>query len=393
MASPDISSFVDPTIYDVQPADVYDASVEYARAALPEWTPTPGSIEDALLQSAAGVSGELLGALNRTTSSITEALLKLFGIERLSGTKPTATLRVRLSDELGHTLRKGTRFGWLDTSGTDPILYAFESTQDVTAVRLQDEIEVPVEGILNERYPLLEEGTPIRLLSGVSWIETVVLDDDLDPGLDPETDEQYFTRAIGKLASFTEALVLPHQFDQHLLATYRDVFRSKAFSRLDPTNDLIAETLPKNGYLTIYACGLGGASLTPEKTAAMEADLTQRAVAGLEINILPPHLVPIEVATTIICRAGFNATTVTREVKATLERYLTPDFWLWGDTIYYNEVVSLINSVTGVARVEDLSLYCGVDGATEPVGTFDLGFARYGSLPVLTAIVTARAVT
>jgi hypothetical protein len=422
MASPDVSPYVDPTIYDQQPSDIYDASVAYARAALPEWTPTVGSIEDALLQAASGVSGELLGALNRTTSSITEAVLQMFEIERLAGARPTAVLELALSDEDGHTLKKGTRFGWLDAGGTDSILYVFESTEDVFVGKLNTSMTVPVQGILNERYPVLEAGTFIRVLSAIPWIDTAILDEDLNAGSDPETDAEYFARAIGKLSSYSQALVLPKQFEQYLLAQYPDVYRVKAYSRLAvvgkyndlPRTDLIAETLPANGYLTIYACGLNGASFSVEKSRAMASDLMQRAVAGLQIDIVPPHLVPIDVNVTIICSAGYPTRVVTDSVNAALSKYLTPNYWSWGDTIFYNEVVTAINNVAGVARVEDLSIVVSTtnhivgiapeditgdyvtDGGAWPVGSLDvsgadLAFTRYGSLPDATISVTARA--
>ena len=364
MGSPDVSPYVDPTIYDQQPADIYDASVAYARASLPEWTPTVGSIEDALLQAASGVSGELLGALNRTTSSITEAVLQMFQIERLTGTKPTAVLQLALSDDVGHTLKKGTRFGWFDSGGSDPVLYVFESTVDVVAARLSTSMSVPVQGILNEEYPMLAAGAFIRVLSAVPWIDTAILEEDLDVGTNPETDVEYFARAIGLLGSYSQALVLPKQFEQYLLAKYVDVFRVKAYSRLAvvdqydgvPRNDLVAETRPTNGYLTIYACGLNGASLSVEKSKAMAADLMGRGVAGLQIDIVPPHIVPIDVNATIICSAGYSATVVTASVNTALLKYLTPNYWSWGDTIFYNEVITAINNVVGVARVEDLSI-------------------------------------
>jgi hypothetical protein len=77
MPSPDIRNYVDLTVYDLQPTDIYDASVEYAATSLPEWRPVPGSVEDALLQAASFMTGELVGAINRLPSGVVEALLKL----------------------------------------------------------------------------------------------------------------------------------------------------------------------------------------------------------------------------------------------------------------------------------------------------------------------------
>jgi hydroxymethylbilane synthase len=55
---------------DLQPQEIYDAAVQYATTALPEWTPIPGSVEDALLQASASMTGQLLGAINHEASAI-----------------------------------------------------------------------------------------------------------------------------------------------------------------------------------------------------------------------------------------------------------------------------------------------------------------------------------
>ena len=39
MPSPDFSEYIDLTINDLQPEDVYNGAVEYARTALPEFDP------------------------------------------------------------------------------------------------------------------------------------------------------------------------------------------------------------------------------------------------------------------------------------------------------------------------------------------------------------------
>jgi hypothetical protein len=399
MPSPDITPYVDLTVYDVQPATAYDISVDYARAAVPGWTPLVGSIEDAILQAAAGVSGELLGAINRVPSSIFEALLQLFGVERLTGSAATGRVRMELLDRFVHTIPAGTRVGWRDTTTTDPLLYVLETVEDVTSVEGAGEVTVGVRGILNEQYPDLQAGTVLRMVSGVSFVNRVTLLQDLNPGTDVESDADYFTRATGLLRSYTSALVLPQQFESYVAATYNEVYRAKAFSRLNPDYDLIGESLPEDGRLTIYACGLNGASLGVETTAAIVDDLTERAVAGLVIEIVPPQIVPLTVDVVVTVQPSYAATMVVNSVTTALEQHLTPNYWSWGDAIYYNELVSLIDAVPGVARVDALA-YGTVstdDGgnllATAPVDTLDLAFTHYGSLPDAEVRVTARPYT
>jgi len=51
MPSPDFSQYIDLTTDDRTAEDLYDEAVEYARIALPEFTPRVGTIEDSILQA------------------------------------------------------------------------------------------------------------------------------------------------------------------------------------------------------------------------------------------------------------------------------------------------------------------------------------------------------
>lgn len=388
MASPDIKPYVDLTIYDQQPAEIYDAALDYGRVTIPEWTPQAGTVEDAILQAAAGVSGELLAALNRVPSSVLEALLQLFGITRLTGTAPTVDIRITFIDDLGHTVPAGTRFGYLDNNGGNSVLYVFETTTEAEAVSPSTYVDVEVSGILLEEYPFLESGTELRLLSGISYIENVELLADLTVGSLGETDSEYFTRAIATLNSYTSALVLPDQYESYLLTNYSTVYRAKAYSLLDPTNNNATVEPSDAGHLTVYACGIDGASLSTTAASAIVDDLTAKSVGGLIIDVEPPTLIPITVEATYVLKTGYSASDVTTAVGAALNNYLSVNSWPWKTTIYYYEIISVIDQVSGVERVETLTL---TGGAGTTVSGNNIDFNTYGCLPVPELLLTAQA--
>jgi hypothetical protein len=388
MASPDIKPYVDLTVYDQQPNEIYDAALDYGRAAIPEWTPQAGTVEDAILQAASGVAGELLAALNRVPSSVLEALLKLFGIDRLTGDAATVDVRITFIDDLGHTVPSGTRFGYLDNTGGDSVLYVFETTAEASAESPSTYVDVEVTGILIEEYPFIESGTELRLLSGISYIESVELLADISVGSIGETDEEYFSRGIALLNSYTSALVLPDQYESYLLANYSTIYRAKAYSLLDPSNNDATAEPSAEGYLTVYACGIDGASLSAQSASAIVEDLTAKSVGGLIINVEPPALIDVTVTTTYILKTGYNSGDVTTAVETALTNYLGPNSWMWKTTVYYNELISLIDQVPGVERVESLVI---TGGAGSTVSGDNLDFDAYGSLPVPTLLVTAQA--
>lgn len=232
MPSPDIKPYIDLTVYDLQPTDIYDAAIQYAATSLPEWQPIPGSTEDALLQAASEMTGQLIGAINRLPAGVVEALLKLYGVERITGIAPTGEVEFTLTHFNGATIPSGVRLGYSDRTGDEPILYTFETTATVTAPIGANTVTVGIVGLSSSRYPLLSEGEPLQLLSALSYVDSVALTEDLEPGQNPEDGAEYIARANAVFGRLSESLTLASQIDNYLLSTYPAVYRAKAHSRL-----------------------------------------------------------------------------------------------------------------------------------------------------------------
>ena len=372
MASPDISDYADLALYDRTPTQIAEASIAYARGVLPEFTPVTGSIEDAFLNASASMTAELIAAINRMTPGLLEVVLQLFGITRNSGTLATGTLQIVVSDNLGYTIPVGTRFGYLDSSDVDnPILYTFDTTAPLTITAGNTSGTVAIAAALRRQYPALISGESIQLLTPTSFIQSAALASDLVIGSDAESDAEYFARAVSKLNSFSDALVLPDQFQQYVLSNYTEVYRCKAFSRVNPSADLLADPLA-NGYVTVYAARVGGGSLTPAAASAIAEDLSDHAVAGLTVTVKAPTLVTVPVNVTVTPLPGYSSAAITDGIEAAVNTYIHPDYWPWSEKIYLNEMISLIDQVDGVDRVVTLTL----NGSAT-----DYSFTRYGTLP------------
>jgi len=379
MPSPDITPYLDLTLYDKQPEAVYADALIYAQTSVPEFAPASGSIEDAVLQATSSMTADMIGALNRLPSGVVEVILQLFGVTRNSGVRASGSVWFEAIDDSGYTIPAKTRVGYLDNSDTDnPVLYTFDTTDPVSIPTGQSGASVGIVAALNNEYPALQNGEILQLITPVSFVDTVEMWSDLDVGADAESDSEYFARAVAKLQSYTAALVLPTQFEQYVLATYTDVYRAKAYSRVNPINDDFSDPL-ENGYVTLYVSKVGGASLTPGSASIIEQDLADRAVAGLNINVEPPKIVDLEISVTVTLQPGYQATDVEDAVIDALDRYLHPDYWDWSDTVYYNEVISYVDKVPGVGRVVDLA----IDGIDD-----DYEFVKYGTLPTNSTTVT-----
>jgi len=388
MPSPDFSQYVDLTIYDKQPSEIYDAAITYARTALPEWTPVTGSIESAILQATAQMTGEVAAAINRLPNGLLEGLLQLLGITRNAGTRPTGIATITTIDDAGYTLEAGSIFGYVDTSDPDnPVLYSFTTDETVYVAQSATSASVAITGSASVLYPELPAATALQPLTQISFIDTIVLNADLSAGADPETDTEYLARATAKLQSYNQALVLPSQYEAHVLSEYSDVYRCKAYSRVDPANDDLADTL-LNGYLTVYVCGLNGASLSNTARTTIADDLVDRSVAGLTITVKNAPVVNVTLSVTAIRDSGYQSADVQANIEAALDAYLHPDYWDWSDTIFYNELISLIDQVTGVKRVSTMTLTDPSSGTNFTAIGDDLEFKKYGALPRVTATIT-----
>jgi len=455
MASPDARSYIDLTVYDLQPIDIYDAALEYARTSLPDWTPVTGSIEDAIVQSASYMTGQLLGAINRLPSGNIEGLLRLFGIERNSGTAPSATVEIQFIDDNGYDIPAGTRCGYSMSSGDATTLYIFETTNEIFVASGQTSASAVLEGVTLAQYPKIAAGTYLQVLSAISSIDSISLTQDLNPGTDSESTEAFLNRGVNKFASLSDALAIPSQFTAYLLDTYTGTYRVTTTSRLknqvsvsnlvrsggtvtatiaasatasldtgdyvrlvnasDSTFDgiftltsvgattvvwsqsgsnasgaatsdtaLLSHTLQtedQNGYVSVYVSDVGGASLSNASIKEIEADLTDRSVGGLIVRVDNARVVPVGISVNVTLKSNnLTGSSVETSIKEALDQYVHPDYWEWGDAVYKNEIIALVDRVAGVDRVISVTLTESTK-YTQKIGD-DIVFTYKGLLPL-----------
>lgn len=382
MASPDFSQYVDLTLFDEQPATIYEDALAYARLAVPELDIVDGSIEDALLQAFALMTGYSAGAINRLPNGTAEIVFQLLGITRNSGTAATGSASFTFTNSQVYEVPLGTRLAYTDTSDTPPTVYIFQTTETVSA---SAGVTASIEGVTLQRYPELASEQALRLITPISHISSVELSGDLDIGAGPESDVEYLNRAATTVASFSTGLVTASQFTNYVLARYPSAYRAKAYSRVDAeTSTLIADPLV-NGHLTVFVSGLDGASFSAELKTEIEDDLTEKAVAGLEIHVVDPTLVSFDLTIDVALTVGAVPSVVKAAIVDAVNRYLHPDYWDWSGTVRYNELIALISNVSGVDYVDDLTIVTS-DAATEVVN--DWVFDNYGTLPQNTLATT-----
>ena len=94
MASPDVSKYVDLSVYDESASTSLQTILQAARGFVPGWLPDTGQIEIAIAEAIALRSSQVVTAINRLPGATVETLLELFGITKSTGVQSTATVKI-----------------------------------------------------------------------------------------------------------------------------------------------------------------------------------------------------------------------------------------------------------------------------------------------------------
>jgi uncharacterized phage protein gp47/JayE len=132
MPSPDVTRYVDLTIYDPESQQIYLDALDYAVSALPEFSPREGSIELVLLQAMALEVQEVASAINRLPSAIVEVLLRLLDVQRLDGVRATAYAKFSGVSTTSFFVPSGTRLYYSDGSSSTPLLLETVTSATIT---------------------------------------------------------------------------------------------------------------------------------------------------------------------------------------------------------------------------------------------------------------------
>jgi uncharacterized phage protein gp47/JayE len=249
MASPNFTPYVDLTINNKTITEVYDASVQYAQTALPEFNPRVGTIENALLEAVAHATGSLITTINSLPDGLMEGLLKLMGFSRVEATPATASVEITLSVNTGATIAAGTVFSYnvFDAEGV-LTQYLYETIADFTIASgstVSDPISVTASN--PSAYPDIPVGTELTVVSSTPFILTVTLDSISTVGTDTETDAEYFDRAVTFLGSLSASIATASQLTNYIAVNYPTVSRFKVFDLTQAKqNDIVNAVLTSN---------------------------------------------------------------------------------------------------------------------------------------------------
>lgn len=231
MTSPDFRNYIDLTLYDVQPSDIYLEAIDYAVTALPEFDSRPGTVEDALLQAMSFAAAQTVAAINRLPNGLMEGILRLLGFERREALFATGSCYFTAIDEVGGIdIPQGTLIGYTQVVNGSITQYVFQTTTAVTIPPGESQSpSVPIQAQTASTVPLLLSGQEMVILTASPRLYQAFLDSNIEEGADAEPDSTYFDRGVSYLASLSTALATASHIDNFVLSNFPEILRTKTY--------------------------------------------------------------------------------------------------------------------------------------------------------------------
>lgn len=342
----DFSRYVNLTIHDVDPGQMYRQMIEVARTVMPELNLRRGTLEDAMLQSVAYAGSIATNAINRVPDGLMEGLVGLFGYERNIGSRAVATATVVMYGTSGAAIPLGTefRYRYVDTVTGTQRDYLFVASEDsiITAgsppsgtISLTcstfGEIPAPTNGTTTL--------TPLSVDTDINTVTFATFTN----GTNPLTNQEYLDSARTYLQSISTTFVTAKQLESAVLANFPYVSRCKVYDLMDgdsdrgvitftPNTALNASSSSYKGYTSIFVYGFDG-PLSNTQLTEIQSFAAERTMAGLDISVFNFQTVTLAESLTkssngvyVVASydSSYDSSVVESEIQQSIAEFLSP---------------------------------------------------------------------
>jgi uncharacterized phage protein gp47/JayE len=263
----------------------------------------------------------------------------MYGLDPDVGAPPTTTIRVTVSDSVGHEIPAGlkVRLGGLLVTTTSALVIAGGLNSGVVAA---------IGAANTARLNGTPTNTRVELLDSIAFVEQVETASVVSGGRDPEGDVEWRNRAVQGLRRLRNVLVLASDYTA---ATLERPEIGRAVT-LDNFNGDLGTGSPGShpGHVTEIALGADGTTLTTTQRAALKADLLAQSVANLDVHVIDPTITAVNVTATVRKLPGFTVGEVLANLDAALRGLLNPAAWPWSTVVRRNDLIALIENTAGV---------------------------------------------
>jgi len=246
----DFSEYVNLTVFDKEPGDIYLDSVELARLVLPEFSLRIGSPEDAIFQAAAYMSALNISAINRLPDRLMAGIMTMLGFQRQEAISAEVDVTITLSSYEGGVLPIGTTFTYEAVFEDELQSFAFVTTSvlQFPATDLEVSFDYPslsttLVALQGGVMPPVGSGEELNVISAGTGIQSCVTNDpsNFANGVDADLVQDYLSKSVTYLRSLSSAITKASQVDSYLLSSYPSLIsRVKTFD-LTSSEDVSVE--------------------------------------------------------------------------------------------------------------------------------------------------------
>ena len=229
-------------------------------------------------------------------------------------------------------------------------------------------------------YNISAVGQELNLLNPVNNFKNAEFTVTPSGGLDLESDSDYFDRGIGVLSGYTAASTTASQIKNYIVTDKTYAYRTAVYNRRryrdrDTTTSSFGF---HNGHVLVAVGGtVGDASqaatqlkVSSSNLAELQTTLSERVPASLSVDVMSAELVDVDVTASVVKKSGTTGATVKTAIETALKGYLDTNSWNWEDNLVRrNEIISLIDDVTGVDYISSLTM-----GGDTLIGTNGIGY-------------------
>jgi hypothetical protein len=385
----DFSRYVNLSVFDQEPTDIYTNALEYARIAYPELVIRQGTPEDAVLQAVSYISSLNIASINRLPDRVLLGILSILGAPADEGEYPVIRITFTSLNYEGAVIPAGTLVRY-DLAGLTPaISIYFQTVEDLVIDAIDGSMSPPLPyASVDARcmqvmsIPNIPAGVELTIESVISGILPPVLESISTNGRYAETAEQYTARAETYLSSLTSAFGKASQIDAYIDSVFINVGRSKTY---DLTNSEISTDFGDPdvpGSITIFTYGIGKMLTSDEKYEVLTS-VSDRAIAGLNIKVVDAYIVDIEMSISVLVDPSFDSGILISNVKNIISQSLNPSAASFDSKLRKSTVATIASNVYGVVHVDSVTFISispllgeiNIDG--------DIDFASKGTLPYI----------
>jgi hypothetical protein len=244
----DFSKYIDLSIFDAEPGDIYFDAIEVARLTLPEFNLRVGTPEDALFQAAAYISSLNIASINRIPDRLMEGIVNILGYSKQQAVSAEVDVTITLDSYSGGTIPAGTIFSYETVFEDEVTEFAFQTVEALVIEGIDnpgEEDELPSASVTVSCLtpgvipPITTPGTELSVISSGTNILSVDTSANFSNGINADEDSDYLSKSATYLRSLSSAINKSSQLDSYVVSSYPDVVsRAKSYDLTDGDPEL-----------------------------------------------------------------------------------------------------------------------------------------------------------